>query len=1092
MEEIRDFDPEFYQSWYPDLKGFTREQLIKHWKEYGHSEGRAANERQLLEQCGVSEEIESAEDLDIDFYLSYYDDLRKSGIESKLQAMIHWLKHGRHENRFKNFEQWLSENGGFSAVNIRDVDISTVISINKSYGINVSLKDILECIVGNINYPIRFFEENSRNSQFYLDMGTSFYIQYKSGSAENLLRSARTSFNTSITYEPNARALELLGNTYFDVGDFNTAIYIYRTIINNFKVPGKHVHFLLAQALKEAGDFESALHEFKSGILKNQELTSRYSELDDLVEGYFDSKSGLIHALAVQDARGDLAENYYTVAKNIYDSYVCLFGGKVPNNLSSINANKILIIGDYHVPQCVRYRIDQKVEQLEHWGKEVTCIDWTKLKDSWNDLVLHDLVIFYRVPAVPIVIKAIAQVNATGKLSIFEIDDLLFEETYPPAIDTFGGYVDIETHIGLRKGMAQFRAAARLCRYGMASTLPLCHKLKSLVFGGECILHRNGLDKHNIIKTLDRSGKKTVDIFYGSGTQAHNSDFLNQALPAIEKILRKHSKVRLIIAGYLSLPEEFMNNYSDQVRQLPLIKNINAYWSILQHADINLAVLLDDEINGCKSELKWFEAACFGIPSVVSTTQNYRDVLINGEDAYLVSDEESWFSALEKLVSSADLRKKIASKALEKVKSQYTVSALGERLVSQLEKVSNKKNEKNKAKKKVALVNVFFPPQAIGGATRVVADNFSILQKQYGDDFELVVFTSDVHCTTPYQLTTYDYNGVRVYRSTILYRENMDWHPKDPVMYDLFTKFLQLEKPDLVHFHCVQRLTASIVEATRSANIPYIVTVHDAWWISDHQFLVDDNGTVYPEGHPDMYAPRCLPNNVSLSESIERTSYLKQLLHDARTVLTVSDSFAEIYKKNGIHEIQVNKNGISTTINWDRKDTSYTDKVVCAHIGGMAEHKGYFLLKKAIEQIQPDNIEMLIVDHAKEDGYIENTYWGRVPVTFIGRVNQENIVDLYRKIDVLFAPSTWPESYGLVTREAAACGCWVVASNLGGIGEDVLDGINGYRIDPEFITIENIVKSIDFEFEHFKLMAPSSDIRTANEQVVELVGFYNE
>ena len=87
----------------------------------------------------------------------------------------------------------------------------------------------------------------------------------------------------------------------------------------------------------------------------------------------------------------------------------------------------------------------------------------------------------------------------------------------------------------------------------------------------------------------------------------------------------------------------------------------------------------------------------------------------------------------------------------------------------------------------------------------MVVDNFDVLLKKYSDDFDIVAFTSDERASTPYKLSTYQYQGVTVYRATILHRENMDWHPKDPQMYTLFKQFLEVESPDLVHFHCVQR-----------------------------------------------------------------------------------------------------------------------------------------------------------------------------------------------------------------------------------------------------------------------------------------------
>jgi glycosyltransferase involved in cell wall biosynthesis len=45
------------------------------------------------------------------------------------------------------------------------------------------------------------------------------------------------------------------------------------------------------------------------------------------------------------------------------------------------------------------------------------------------------------------------------------------------------------------------------------------------------------------------------------------------------------------------------------------------------------------------------------------------------------------------------------------------------------------------------------------------------------------------------------------------------------------------------------------------------------------------------------------------------------------------------------------------------------------------------------------------------------------------------------------APSVWPESFGVVTREALAWDCWVVASDRGGVGEPVVEGVNGHIVD---------------------------------------------
>jgi glycosyltransferase involved in cell wall biosynthesis len=229
---------------------------------------------------------------------------------------------------------------------------------------------------------------------------------------------------------------------------------------------------------------------------------------------------------------------------------------------------------------------------------------------------------------------------------------------------------------------------------------------------------------------------------------------------------------------------------------------------------------------------------------------------------------------------------------------------------------------------------------------------------------------------------------------------------------------------------------------------------------------------------------------MTTESSIERRQYLKELLQSAQEVLTVSSSFAELYKKNGINEISVTPNGVSDDLPWAPKDTSHTKKVVCGHIGSMAEHKGYYLLKEAALVTQPENIEFLIVDHSKEEGYEHHASWGTVPVTFIGRVSQDRIVELYRRIDVLFAPSTWPESFGLVTREAAECGCWVVASNMGGIGEDIIIGESGFVIEPSSPALAKALSDISKHSQMFKQPIRRHKRRLAKDQVHQLAPYY--
>ncbi|MFP4845642.1 glycosyltransferase family 4 protein [Winogradskyella sp. PE311] len=74
-------------------------------------------------------------------------------------------------------------------------------------------------------------------------------------------------------------------------------------------------------------------------------------------------------------------------------------------------------------------------------------------------------------------------------------------------------------------------------------------------------------------------------------------------------------------------------------------------------------------------------------------------------------------------------------------------------------------------------------------------------------------------------------------------------------------------------------------------------------------------------------------------------------------------------------------------------------------------------------------------------------------VIVIGRVENHLLPKYYQMSDVYLFPSLWKEGFGIVLAEAMHCGCYIIASDQGGIKEVVGNGLYGTLIE-----YPNIVK----------------------------------
>ena len=488
---------------------------------------------------------------------------------------------------------------------------------------------------------------------------------------------------------------------------------------------------------------------------------------------------------------------------------------------------RVLLLVESSIPQCFHYRVKQKIEQLNLLDCHVEWLPWSDIEASRQRMHFVDMVIFYRAPGFPKVMDSIAYAKSLGKLVCYDIDDLIFDrQKLADKFTQTSAQLSDNDIQEILKGADLYKSAIAACSYAIASTPVLQQELAQLVEKKQCYLLPNGLDSDILSVAelpLPKKNADRITIYYGSGTKTHDEDFalIGGALAAL---MQKYPQVYLVVAGHLTLPSA-LQSHTERVQRLPLM-DFSSFLYSLRQADIAIAPLEMGLFADAKSEIKWLEAAAMGVPSVVSDTARYRDVIEHGKNGLIAPDSDAWFTELEKLIVDENLRETIANNTMDSALAHYHPNKMSEsfRVLlgnMQLQAVADGKLLEQDQRKRVLMVNVLYPPQAIGGATTVVENLVSVLRRDYAEGYHVSVLTSEVVDKGAYQLREYAKEGVNVTVIGVPYSADLETRYADTKIRELCFQWLRQNRPDLIHFHSMQRLTASVLKAASQLNIPY-------------------------------------------------------------------------------------------------------------------------------------------------------------------------------------------------------------------------------------------------------------------------------
>jgi len=267
-----------------------------------------------------------------------------------------------------------------------------------------------------------------------------------------------------------------------------------------------------------------------------------------------------------------------------------------------------------------------------------------------------------------------------------------------------------------------------------------------------------------------------------------------------------------------------------------------------------------------------------------------------------------------------------------------------------------------------------------------------------------------------------------------------------------FRAFLNAVQPDIVHFHNIYAgLTTVVVDECERANIPCVITLHDYKLICPSYLMLRNGAPCALCLGGKFYhcaLTRCHKSSFSVSaistvESYFNRHYGKYL--KAARLIAPSRFLLSQMVAGGIPSSKVCciPNGIDVSgVDPPRRDGEY-----CLYFGRLSEEKGLKTLLSAMSNVP---MPLRVAGEGPAAGRLKQfaAEQGLTNVRFDGHKSGQELIELLRGAAFVIVPSEWYENASMSVLEAMTHGKPIVASRIGGLPEQVENGVTGLLFEP--------------------------------------------
>lgn len=188
------------------------------------------------------------------------------------------------------------------------------------------------------------------------------------------------------------------------------------------------------------------------------------------------------------------------------------------------------------------------------------------------------------------------------------------------------------------------------------------------------------------------SNKPNSVVRFGfMGTLNRDGDF-TCVVTALERILEKYGElIEVEFIGYYPSGLTRRKN----IRHFDFINDYNAFRNFFESRewDFALAPLNDTQFNRSKTNNKYREYSSYAIPAIYSNVSTYSGCITNYVNGIIINNSvDEWYKAIEELITSKELRKKLGESALKDIQINYNIINYAKPLFDIFVKVASESN----------------------------------------------------------------------------------------------------------------------------------------------------------------------------------------------------------------------------------------------------------------------------------------------------------------------------------------------------------------------------------------------------------------